>query len=744
MNKEELYEQFINLYPISRLKNLKLEEYTNTAKNSFCYWVENKLNEWGNIHGATSYKFGIFQWGNKPALKKTNILADEKYTWLNRFGKTAEEAYLNIRGKIVEIAESAERGEYSKIDSIGISEMFKWKIAFLYSNKKLINWFSREALIEFANYFGKEVNDKTSTSELQRILLEEKGEKDLEEFNKILSPIWQAHHSSEEWLPKNYNPNISKEKWIELINDKTIFTENALITFACLQEASIPTCTDMAKEFGRTKNFYNNNIWRTGERVYTKINCPLSERETGENRYWPICCIARNLKNGLFEFKIRQELQEAFEESGVLNDIDLYGDKGEPFMSKTEELIELLKTNYNLILHGAPGTGKTHLAKEIAKKMGCNDSEIGFVQFHPSYDYTDFVEGLRPVEGANGVVGFERKDGVFKDFCAKALKNLLDSQKTIETVKAELSNKERIDAFLSKCIADGEPFKTAKENTFYVSSFTEKHVIISYKNKEDTISDKVKIKYSDLLTLIKEDRKIERTEVKKLTGRSVERQEDTYSTILINKLLEEPQETIEQPEQSNKEKNYVFIIDEINRGELSKIFGELFFSIDPGYRGFDETGKPKGIVKTQYQNLVEDDDIFADGFYIPDNVYIIGTMNDIDRSVESMDFAMRRRFVFEEVTAEDSAKNMNLSQEATDRMTRINAVIHDTEGLNDAYKIGGAYFLDVTDFDQLWKIKLSSLIKEYLRGIDDDGSKFKKIQDAYFNNETDSLSDNDE
>ena len=89
-------------------------------------------------------------------------------------------------------------------------------------------------------------------------------------------------------------------------------------------------------------------------------------------------------------------------------------------------------------------------------------------------------------------------------------------------------------------------------------------------------------------------------------------------------------------------KKYIFIIDEINRGEISKIFGELFFSIDPGYRG------TKGMVKTQYQNMItEDSDPFYEGFYVPENVYIIGTMNDIDRSVESMDFAMRRRVAWE-------------------------------------------------------------------------------------------------
>ena len=318
---------------------------------------------------------------------------------------------------------------------------------------------------------------------------------------------------------------------------------------------------------------------------------------------------------------------------------------------KVAECKEMLENNHNLILTGAPGTGKTYLAKQIAQLMIFDElkeemsdkeeqqfrEQCGFVQFHPSYDYTDFVEGLRPKnDGEN--IGFRREDGIFKKFCQQALKN----------------------------------------------------------NKKEGQSPK-----------------------------------------------------------------YVFIIDEINRGEISKIFGELFFSIDPGYRG------KKGSVKTQYQNIVKDGD-FKDCFFVPENVYIIGTMNDIDRSVESMDFAFRRRFAFREITAKESQtmldnerawKDVNKKSKKPDkrtlnklknRMNNLNDKIWHKdndkciEGFSSAYHIGASYFLKLANysngksyensaFENLWKYHLEGLLREYMRGMQDVDENIEKLKAAYNN-----------
>ena len=400
-----------------------------------------------------------------------------------------------------------------------------------------------------------------------------------------------------------------------------------------------------------------------------------------------------------------------------------------------QKYITLLEKTHNLILTGAPGTGKTYLANEIAKAM---KAEVEFVQFHPSYDYTDFVEGLRPIQEGNGKVGFERKDGVFKVFCAKALENLLDSQKSLQTLQQEISVRDKIYEFVQKSIDENTEFETqGTKNKFHIIDSKPKSIVVEIPNNEKT--KVISLQKSDLVTLLENKVQISSGgDIQVYFQRKYRTQQDSYTFALYN-ILKDTKNEVKQVSLVER-KNFVFIIDEINRGEISKIFGELFFSIDPGYRGV------KGKVQTQYANMETEPNDFDEAlgekeifghFFVPENVYIIGTMNDIDRSVESMDFAMRRRFAWKEVTAEDSMQmldGMDNSDEIKARMLKINNEILHTPGLGKAYQIGAAYFKKYdlyNDFDLLWEYHLEGLLFEYLRGTTDIDKTMKKLADAY-------------
>lgn len=402
-----------------------------------------------------------------------------------------------------------------------------------------------------------------------------------------------------------------------------------------------------------------------------------------------------------------------------------------------QEKTELLKEVHNLIFTGAPGTGKTYLAKQIAMQMIGIDSDeelkesgqLAFVQFHPSYDYTDLVEGLRPTKpDENGNFGFELKDGIFKKFCNQALENLIDSRKSTE----ELQNKSNIEKTLDDFLADA----IENEIEFDYKNNTNKFVIIPHSRDEKYFYAKILnnesmerqlVAKKDVIKVLEKANEINKpTDIQKLFNTRFKYQY-TFIFLILERLRDSLKTKVTQAITKIEKKNFIFIIDEINRGEISKIFGELFFSIDPSYRG------KKGAVKTQYSNMHEEQN---EDFYIPENIFIIGTMNDIDRSVESFDFAMRRRFTWEEITAEESAENMNLPKDIKDRMAKLNAKISSIDGLNASYHIGGAYFLDTdgkprVDYETIWKFRLEPLLKEYLRGMSEIEKKLEELKNAY-------------
>lgn len=476
--------------------------------------------------------------------------------------------------------------------------------------------------------------------------------------------------------------------------------------------------------------------------------------------------------------KEQVDFQEEYHASGFIFDLYDYCIKlsstGDPTMIQKNPLVEkntdLLKNSKNLILTGAPGTGKTYLARQIAQAMGCSSQEIGFVQFHPSYDYTDFVEGLRPVqdESGSGQIGFERKDGVFKEFCARALKNLQDSRKNVDVLRHEKTIKEIVEDFLNDAVDKKTQFETITKNVFYVDSFTDRKVLVSIPQNEKVKT--LPISLDDILELMSNNVQLNiGKDVSEYFNRKWRTQQDSYIYVLTKQLQEivrknknNAANTIEKVQA----KNFVFIIDEINRGEVSKIFGELFYSVDPGYRvsvqeleAVRSGVQQLATIKTQYANLETDGNDFdralnsADygHFFIPENVFIIGTMNDIDRSVESMDFAFRRRFTWVEVKAEDTQDMLDekldekgqtrglpdgLAQKAKVRMNRLNEAIDEISGLNEAYHIGASYFLKLNeydgDFNKLWDYHLKSLLHEYLRGSGNEASGMESLQKAYF------------
>ncbi len=128
-----------------------------------------------------------------------------------------------------------------------------------------------------------------------------------------------------DWYPskREYNPGIKEKQWEQLVVDKSIFTKNALITFACILNASCATCAGMAKQYGRSANFYNTNVSQTGKRIANKLKISLVLRESGDQKYWPVCCLARRTGDGHYEFKIRPELEAAFNKTGVLKGVEL-------------------------------------------------------------------------------------------------------------------------------------------------------------------------------------------------------------------------------------------------------------------------------------------------------------------------------------------------------------------------------------------------------------------------------------
>ncbi len=452
-------------------------------------------------------------------------------------------------------------------------------------------------------------------------------------------------------------------------------------------------------------------------------------------------CLKRFGKKGDKMILIYREKDEQEEEAATA-EVAAQEELVQQFKGYRNRYSSMLIESKNLIFRGAPGTGKSYLAKEIATDIISNGyyenytqlseeqkQQVEFVQFHPSYDYSDFVEGLRPKVNNDDTMGFELQDGIFKKFVARARKNYEDSQKSKEAIEKEVSVQDAMIDFFSSIELGVDTFKTINGKEFTITSVDDKHINISIPG--NAMFNKLTLNIDEVRRMLESDVKF--TKIKDVTaffGKFYATQAYSYDFAIYKAIKAKKGGASKAKAEATELKKYIFIIDEINRGEISKIFGELFFAIDPGYRG------RAGEISTQYANLHSDPD---EKFYIPENVYIIGTMNDIDRSVDSFDFAMRRRFRFVELKADErlemlaALENEDLEAEAIRRMTALNKEIATVEDLNENYQIGASYFLKLKTltFDQLWTDYLKPLLQEYIQGMYDEESIMNRFAKAY-------------
>ncbi|EAL0465295.1 AAA domain-containing protein [Campylobacter jejuni] len=419
-------------------------------------------------------------------------------------------------------------------------------------------------------------------------------------------------------------------------------------------------------------------------------------------------------KDNILDYKFEEKIAKFEEIKDKLFDIFLFLSNYINNLSKDDFKIikgnSIMENNLflNQILYGPPGTGKTYhtidKALEIISKVEkielpdennrvdrkklfneyVKNGQIVFTTFHQSYGYEEFVEGIKPhidSEENSKEIKYEIKDGIFKELCEKALENR-DSIKNFNFYIDKLKEKVKID--------DNNPEKYFElPNTKYS---------IQYRNGKT-----FRIKFDDMSKNHK-DYPVSIDNIEKLykTSNIDEIYNSAYVRAILNYLkLQGLEDYKEKDEKVNLP--YIIIIDEINRGNVSKIFGELITLIEASKR----IGEKEELKVTLPYSGKE--------FGVPKNVYIIGTMNTADRSITSLDTALRRRFEFIEMMPDVSKLSMDC--EGINLQELLKAINTRIEYLLDREKtIGHAFFISVENLEDLKKVfknKIIPLLQEY-------------------------------
>ena len=207
--RHKLYQEFQEAFPLETLKDMTLEQYTNLNRSdSFCYWIESRTEELGSYWGGSSYKFGIYKYSSLP--KGNKYKRDEEYAWLSKYGNTREEAFSKVKDIVIQIACAASNGNWDTIDAIDFGSSYKWKIAFLYSDLKLVPIYKLQFLKDAAQIIGCKGTTKSPVAAIQRALMAKIGDKDVFEYSDFLINQIKESGKPKLWL---YAPGEESVMW---------------------------------------------------------------------------------------------------------------------------------------------------------------------------------------------------------------------------------------------------------------------------------------------------------------------------------------------------------------------------------------------------------------------------------------------------------------------------------------------------------------------------------------------------
>ncbi|EAH9821362.1 McrB family protein [Campylobacter jejuni] len=678
---QEMHDGFLNfqeVWTLEKVKNMTLEEYTNIKKDNpnrddFTFWIESKLDNLGSIWGGSAFKFGIYRRNDESQKESSNgRLYSQNYAWIAKYGNNENEAFNNIKEKIIQIIQASQDNNLKAIEKIDFGDAIKWKIAFHYQdvkNIKIVNIFSKNVLDLISL---NEFKEKLKIYQIHKKLLENKNLSLVKMIENIAIPLWNKYGMNSQ----NYIDKM-KNLFSEYLNKKKL-DKNTINKY-------IQVIENISKEFLK-ENLYSCDLFSFDQNI-NKLNKNEEfelKNSNGNNMYSSALNYYRAFLIDYYEQDIFITERVQSEESNM-------------------KIIPL-----NQILYGPPGTGKTYhtidkaleiISKEEKIQIPSEDDRINrkklfdeyvkngqivFTTFHQSYGYEEFVEGIKPIidnDENSQEVKYEIKDGIFKELCEKALENR-DSIKNFNFYIDKLKEKVKID--------DNNPEKYFElPNTKYS---------IQYRNGKT-----FRIKFDDMSKNHK-DYPVSIDNIEKLykTSNIDEIYNSAYVRAILNYLkLQGLEDYKEKDEKVNLP--YIIIIDEINRGNVSKIFGELITLIEPSKRiGEKEELK----VKLPYS---------GEEFGVPKNVYIIGTMNTADRSITSLDTALRRRFEFIEMMPDVSKLSMDC--EGINLQELLKAINTRIEYLLDREKtIGHAFFIGVENLNDLKKVfqnKIIPLLQEY-------------------------------